>query len=63
MRPDLGLNSYSQVLSSGFSHAGVISGNGSLYMWGSNDHGELGDGTYEWRGIHGEPSRNRDGKT
>lgn len=49
VRPDLGLNSYSQVLSSGFSHAGVISGNGSLYMWGSNDHGELGDGTYEWR--------------
>lgn len=48
VRPDLGLNSYSQVLSSGFGYAGVISGNGSLYMWGSNDHGELGDGTYEW---------------
>lgn len=49
VRPDLGLNSYSQVLSSGFSHAGVISGNGSLYMWGSNDYGQLGDGTNEWR--------------
>ena len=49
VRPDLGLNSYSQVLSSGFSHAGVISGNGSLYMWGLNDYGQLGDGTYEFR--------------
>ena len=49
VRPDLGLNSYSQVLSSGFSHAGVISGNGSLYMWGLNDYGQLGDGTYEYR--------------
>lgn len=48
VRPDLGLNSYSQGLSSGFSHAGVISGNGSLYMWGLNDYGQLGDGTNEW---------------
>ncbi len=49
VRPDLGLNSYSQVLSSGFGYAGVISGNGSLYMWGLNDYGQLGDGTYEFR--------------
>lgn len=49
IRPDVGINSYSQVLSSGDSHTGVISGNGSLYMWGYNEHGQLGDGTYEWR--------------
>ena len=49
VRPDLGLNSYSQVLSSGSAHAGVISGNGSLYMTGQNGFGQLGDGTYESR--------------
>ena len=51
VRPDLGLNSYSQVLSSGVNYMGVISGNGSLYMWGNNDCGQLGDGTKTDRDI------------
>jgi len=51
VRPDLGLNSYSQVLSSGIDYMGVISGNGSLYMWGNNDCGQLGDGTTEYRHV------------
>ena len=51
VRPDLGLNSYSQVLSSGVNYMGVISGNGSLYMWGNNDCGQLGDGTKTYRDI------------
>ena len=48
VRPDLGLNSYSQVLSLGFSRSGVIAQNGSLYMWGYNN-GRIGDGTTEDR--------------
>lgn len=51
VRPDLGLNSYSQVLSLGVNYMGVISGNGSLYMWGNNDCGQLGDGTKTYRDI------------
>ena len=51
IRPDVGLNSYSQVLSSGIDYMGVISGNGSLYMWGNNDCGQLGDGTKTYRDI------------
>ena len=45
IRPDVGINSYSQVLSLGYWHSGVIAQNGSLYMWGSNDDGQIGDGT------------------
>ena len=46
VRPDLGLNSYSQVLSLGYYHSGVIAQNGSLYMWGCNYFlGPTGDGT------------------
>ena len=49
IRPDVGINSYSQVLSLGYYHSGVIAQNGSLYMWGCNDYGEIGDGTTEDR--------------
>ena len=49
IRPDVGINSYSQVLSLGRGHSGVIAQDGSLYMWGSNYYGEIGDGTTEDR--------------
>ncbi len=52
IRPDVGLNNYSQVLSLGDYHSGVIAQNGSLYMWGSNDFGQIGDGTTEDRYKH-----------
>ena len=45
IRPDVGINSYSQVLSLGDYHSGVIAQDGSLYMWGVNDFGQIGDGT------------------
>ena len=45
IRPDVGINSYSQVLSLGTGHSGVIAQDGSLYMWGVNDFGQIGDGT------------------
>lgn len=32
-------------ISLGDYHSGVITEDGSLYMWGRNDHGQLGDGT------------------
>ena len=51
IRPDLGINSYSQVLSLGYFHSGVIAQNGSLYMWGDNFWGQLGDGTTEYRDM------------
>ncbi|MFR2232926.1 MAG: fibronectin, partial [Roseburia intestinalis] len=47
IRPDVGLNNYSQVLSLGYDRSGVIAQNGSLYMWGRNDSGQIGDGTTE----------------
>lgn len=49
IRPDVGLNNYSQVLSLGDYHSGVIAQNGSLYMWGLNSLGQIGDGTTEDR--------------
>ena len=49
IRPDVGLNNYSQVLSLGDYHSGAITQDGSLYMWGSNNSGEIGDGTTEDR--------------
>ena len=49
IRPDVGINSYSQVLSLGYDRSGVIAQNGSLYMWGRNDSGQIGDGTTEYR--------------
>ena len=49
IRPDVGINSYSQVLSLGYDHSGVIAQNGSLYMWGYNNSGRIGDGTTEDR--------------
>ena len=49
IRPDVGINSYSQVLSLGDYHSGVIAQDGSLYMWGSNVYGQIGDGTTEDR--------------
>ena len=49
IRPDVGINSYSQVLSLGDYHSGVIAQDGSLYMWGSNVYGQIGDGTTEVR--------------
>ena len=49
IRPDVGINSYSQVLSLGDYHSGVIAQDGSLYMWGVNDFGQIGDGTTEDR--------------
>ena len=49
IRPDVGINSYSQVLSLGYDRSGVIAQNGSLYMWGRNDSGQIGDGTTEDR--------------
>ena len=49
IRPDVGLNNYSQVLSLGYDRSGVIAQNGSLYMWGRNDSGQIGDGTTEYR--------------
>ena len=52
IRPDVGLNNYSQVLSLGDYHSGVIAQNGSLYMWGLNDFGQIGDGTTEDRYKH-----------
>ena len=38
-----------QTLSLGDNYNGVIAKNGSLYMWGNNDEGQLGDGTDENR--------------
>ena len=52
IRPDVGINSYSQVLSLGYLHSGVIAQNGSLYMWGLNSLGQIGDGTTEDRYKH-----------
>ena len=52
IRPDVGINSYSQVLSLGYLHSGVIAQNGSLYMWGLNSYGQIGDGTTEDRYKH-----------
>ena len=52
IRPDVGLNNYSQVLSLGDYHSGAITQDGSLYMWGSNNSGEIGDGTTEDRYKH-----------
>lgn len=52
IRPDVGLNNYSQVLSLGDYHSGVIAQNGSLYMWGLNSLGQIGDGTTEDRYKH-----------
>jgi len=49
IRPDVGINSYSQVLSLGDYHSGVIAQDGSLYMWGVNDFGQIGDGTTKAR--------------
>ena len=49
IRPDVGINSYSQVLSLGDYHSGVIAQDGSLYMWGENDYGQIGDGTTKAR--------------
>ena len=51
IRPDVGINSYSQVLSLGYLHSGVIAQDGSLYMWGSNEWGNIGDGTTEYRDM------------
>lgn len=36
----------SQKLSLGFYHSAVIKADGSLWMWGRNQYGQLGDGTY-----------------
>lgn len=36
---------YNQRLSLGGNHSGFVSKDGDLYMWGSNDGGQLGDGT------------------
>ena len=49
IRPDVGINSYSQVLSLGDYHSGVIAQDGSLYMWGWNSDGQIGDGTTKAR--------------
>ena len=49
IRPDVGINSYSQVLSLGDYYSGAITQDGSLYMWGSNVYGQIGDGTTEDR--------------
>ena len=37
------------TLSLGGNHTGVITENGDLYMWGSNNFGQIGDGTYDDR--------------
>ncbi len=34
-------------VSLGYNHSGAITEDGSLYMWGDNDYGQLGDGTRE----------------
>ncbi|MCD8157817.1 MAG: hypothetical protein LUD77_02670 [Clostridiales bacterium] len=34
-------------VSTGYSHSLAIGENGSLYVWGSNEYGQLGDGTYK----------------
>ena len=51
IRPDVGINSYSQVLSLGYFANGVIAQDGSLYMWGYNEWGNIGDGTTEDRDM------------
>ena len=35
------------AVSLGGSHSGALTEDGSLYMWGDNRYGQLGDGTYE----------------
>ncbi len=37
------------AVSLGYCHSGAITQDGSLYMWGSNDSGQIGDGTTEDR--------------
>ena len=37
----IGYNNYP-----GESHAGLVTGNGAVYMWGTNEHGELGIGKF-----------------
>ena len=37
------------TISTGVSHSAAINGDGKVFTWGSNDDGELGDGTYETR--------------
>ena len=34
-------------VSSGYTHSGAITEDGSLYMWGQNDYGQIGNGTKE----------------
>lgn len=40
-----------QALSLAFSHSGAVMKDGSLYMWGSNWYGQLGDGTTEDKNV------------
>ena len=49
IRPDVGINSYSQVLSLRSASSGVITQDGRLYMCGDNRYGYIGDGTTEDR--------------
>ena len=44
---DPDISEENQRLSLGWYHSGYIDENGSLYMWGRNDYGQLGNGTKE----------------
>jgi hypothetical protein len=38
-------------LSAGYGHTCIIKQNGSLWCWGNNKYGQLGDGTYEDKNL------------
>ena len=42
---DMGKAGYQQTVSLGYVHSAAIKSDGSLWTWGNNDAGQLGDGT------------------
>lgn len=49
-KPEYTLNNVT-VFSAGYDHAAAIDNKGTLYTWGNNDKGQLGQGDYNVRSV------------